>query len=78
MIPSLYQPVADPMETVRTIREIGPERCVIGSDFGQLMHVNSIDGMRIFLRALLGFGVKPDEVRTMIRDNPAKLLWLDD
>jgi len=66
------------METVRTIREIGPERCVIGSDFGQLMHVNSIDGMRIFLRALLGFGVKPDEVRTMIRDNPAKLLWLDD
>ena len=78
MIPSLYQPVADPMETVRTIREIGPERCVIGSDFGQLMHVNSIDGMRIFLRALLGFGVKPDEVRTMIRDNPAKLLGLDD
>ena len=34
MIPSLYQPVADPMETIRTIKEIGPDRCIIGSDFG--------------------------------------------
>jgi hypothetical protein len=78
MIPSLYQPVADPFETVRTINEIGPERCVIGSDFGQVLHVNSVDGMRIFIRALLGFGIQPDAIRTMIRDNPAHLMWLDD
>ncbi|MDE3074631.1 MAG: hypothetical protein KGJ86_04310, partial [Chloroflexota bacterium] len=78
MIPSLYQPVADPMETIRTMREIGPERCIIGSDFGQVLHVDSIDGMRIFIRALLGFGIKPEEVLMMIRDNPAKLMWLDD
>ena len=78
MIPSLYQPVADPMETIRTMHEIGPERCIIGSDFGQVMHVDSVDGMRIFIRALLGFGMKPGEVHMMIRDNPAKLMWLDD
>jgi predicted metal-dependent TIM-barrel fold hydrolase len=77
MIPSLYQPVADPYETVRTIREIGAERCVIGSDFGQVLHVKSVDGMRIFIRALLGFGIKAEEIRTMIRDNPAHLMWLD-
>ena len=78
MIPSLYQPVADPMETIRTIKEIGPERCIIGSDFGQVMHVNSVDGMRIFIRALLGFGVQPDEISVMLKDNPAKLMWLDE
>ena len=78
MIPSLYQPVADPMETIRTMREIGPDRCIIGSDFGQVMHVDSIDGMRIFIRALLGFGMKEDEVRTMISVNPGKLMWLED
>ncbi len=78
MIPSLYQPVADPMETVRTIKEIGAERCVIGSDFGQVLHVNSVDGVRIFIRALLAFGISPEEIRVMIRDNPAKLMWLDD
>jgi predicted metal-dependent TIM-barrel fold hydrolase len=77
MIPSLYQPVADPMETVRTMREIGAERCIIGSDFGQVMHVNSLDGMRIFLRGLLGFGVPRDDIFKMIRDNPAHLMWLD-
>ncbi len=77
MIPSLYQPVADPMETIRTIKEIGPDRCIIGSDFGQVLHMDAIDGMRVFIRALLGFGIKPDEVKIMLKDNPAKLMWLD-
>src|SRR3989337_1664392 len=45
MIPSLYQPVADPMETIRTIQEIGPERCIIGSDFGQVLPMDAIDGI---------------------------------
>ena len=78
MIPSLYQPVADPMETIRTIREIGPDRCIIGSDFGQVLHMDAVDGMRVFIRALLGFGIKPDEVKVMLKDNPAKLMWLDE
>lgn len=78
MIPSLYQPVADPMETIRTIKEIGPERCIIGSDFGQVLHMDAIDGMRVFIRALLGYGIKPEEIKVMLKDNPARLLWLDE
>jgi len=77
MIPSLYQPVVDPMETIHTIRAIGAERCIIGSDFGQVLHMDAMDGNRVFVRALLGFGITPAEIRTMIRDNPARLLWLD-
>jgi len=77
MIPSLYQPVADPMETIRTIQEIGPERCIIGSDFGQVLHMDTIDGMRVFIRALLGFGIKPEQIKLMLKDNPARLMWLD-
>ncbi|MGH7833521.1 MAG: DUF6282 family protein [Candidatus Binatia bacterium] len=78
MIPSLYQPVADPVETIRTIQQIGPERCIIGSDFGQVLHMDAIDGMRVFIRALLGYGIKPEQVKVMLKDNPAKLMWLDD
>lgn len=78
MIPSLYQPVADLMETIRTIKEIGPNRCIIGSDFGQVLHMDAVGGMRVFIRALLGFGIKPDEVKIMLKDNPAKLMWLDE
>ena len=77
MIPSLYQPVADPMETIQAMKEIGPERCIIGSDFGQVLHMDTIDGMRVFLRALLAFGIKKVDVKTMLVDNPAKLMWLD-
>ena len=78
MIPSLYQPVVDPMETVRTIKAIGARRCIIGSDFGQVLHIDSIDGVRVFVRALLGFGITPQEIKTMMADNPAKLMWLDE
>jgi hypothetical protein len=77
MIPSLYQPVADPMETVKTIKAIGADRCIIGSDFGQVLHMDSIDGMRVFIRALLGFGISEKEVKVMLQDNPAKLMWLE-
>ena len=66
------------METIRTIKEIGPDRCIIGSDFGQVLHMDALDGMRVFIRALLGFGIKPDEVTIMLKDNPAKLMWSDE
>lgn len=77
MIPSLYQPVQDPMETVETITRIGASRCVSGSDFGQVLHLDAIDGIRVFVRALLGFGVPGEDVRTILCDNPATLLGLD-
>jgi hypothetical protein len=50
----------------------------IGSDFGQVLHVNSIDGMCIFIRGLLGFGVTTEQVKVMLQDNPARLMYLDD
>jgi predicted metal-dependent phosphotriesterase family hydrolase len=65
------------METVSAIKAIRPERCIIGSDFGQVLHMHSIDGMRVFIRALLAFGIKENEVKVMLKDNPAKLMWLD-
>jgi hypothetical protein len=34
--------------------------------------------MRIFLRALLAFGMTRAEIQMMVRDNPAKLMWLDE
>ncbi|MDL2280654.1 DUF6282 family protein [Selenomonadales bacterium OttesenSCG-928-I06] len=78
MIPSLYQPLQDPMETIQAIKAIGPERCIIASDFGQVLHVLGIEGVRIFVRALLGLGIEEEDIRTMIKGNVEKLLWLDE
>ena len=44
---------------------------------GQVLHMDSIDGMRVFIRALLAFGIKEHEVKMLLYDNPAKLMWLD-
>ncbi|HYT57582.1 MAG TPA: hypothetical protein VEQ38_22985 [Verrucomicrobiae bacterium] len=77
MIPSLYQPGHRPNGNDSPIKEVGLDRCIIGSDFGQVLHMDAIDGMRVFIRAPLGFGIKPDEVKVMLQDNPAKLMWLD-
>ncbi|MBI4320118.1 MAG: hypothetical protein HY675_16630 [Chloroflexi bacterium] len=77
MIPSIYQPVADPFETVEVIKKVGAKHCIVGSDFGQVLHVNSIDGVRIFVRALLGFGIPKEDIEVMLKDNPAKLLYLE-
>ncbi|HEY3154317.1 MAG TPA: hypothetical protein VGK65_21835 [Candidatus Binatia bacterium] len=60
------------METIRTIKEIGPDRCIIGNDFGQVL-MDAIDGMRVFIRALLGFGIKPDEVKVMFAGQPGEI-----
>lgn len=77
MIPSLYQPIVDPYETVDTIKAVGAQRCVAGSDFGQVLHVDTIDGMRIFIRALLGFGIPKEDVRTVVKGAPEALLGLE-
>jgi hypothetical protein len=78
MIPSLYQPVVDPMDTVEAIRKIGANRCCIGSDFGQVLHFDCIPGIRVFIRALLAFGITRDEITTMFKTNPARLVYLED
>jgi predicted metal-dependent phosphotriesterase family hydrolase len=31
----------------------------------------------VFIRALLAFGIKKEEVEIMLHDNPAKLMYLD-
>jgi predicted metal-dependent phosphotriesterase family hydrolase len=32
--------------------------------------------MRVFIRAVLALGIKENEVRVMLQENPAKLMWL--
>jgi hypothetical protein len=76
MIPSIYQPIADPFETVEVIQKVGAARCLAATDFGQVLNLDAVDGMRVFIRALLGFGVDPTEVRTTVVDTPTALLGL--
>lgn len=63
-------------EMTKSIREIGSRHCVLATDFGQLHHPIPPEGLRMFVQMLLEQGIAADDIRTMIVDNPARLLNL--
>lgn len=61
---------------VESIQAVGPEHCVLATDFGQLHHPVPPEGLRMFVQMLLEQGIGADAVRTMVAENPARLLGL--
>lgn len=63
-------------QMTRSIRELGPAHCVLATDFGQLHHPIPPEGLRMFVQLLLEQGIAAEDIRTMIVENPARLLNL--
>jgi hypothetical protein len=61
---------------VEQMQAIGPEHCIIATDFGRYGLSTPVEGLRQFIACLLDLGVSPDDIRTMVKTNPAKLLGL--
>ncbi|MDP6453308.1 MAG: DUF6282 family protein [SAR202 cluster bacterium] len=61
-------------ELVVTLRELGTERCVVTTDFGQWMNPPAAEGMRMAIAALLGAGMEPSEVSPLVKGNPNQLI----
>ena len=62
---------------VRTIRRVGPARCVLATDFGHSeLHLSPPEGLAAFMQAVEKEGIDATDVSTMVRDNPAALLNL--
>lgn len=70
-------PVMDPRATQQLIELIGPERCIIASDEGQVLAPTAVESMRILVRLMLCYGLAPEQVRLMVVNNPRRLLYLD-
>lgn len=62
---------------VKSIREVGPAHCVLATDYGQLHSPSPVEGLRVFIQLCLEQGVSEAEIRTMVAENPARLLGLD-
>ena len=56
------------------IREVGPSSTIIATDLGQTTAPYPDEGMGIFIGRLLDNGFGEQDVRRMVRDNPAQLL----
>ena len=59
-----------PSEMASLIRALGPERCVVTSDFGQWMNPPPAEGMRMAIAELLNAGMTPADVTTVVKTNP--------
>lgn len=63
-----------PTDIAKMIKEVGPERCILISDLGQIQNPTVVEGMRMYITHMLMAGLTEDEVRVMVKDNPQKLL----
>jgi hypothetical protein len=61
---------------VAWIEAVGPERSTLGSDLGQMDNPLPTDAFRKIVRRLLDRGIRVDDVRRMVCDNPAELLGI--
>lgn len=68
----------DPSDYVDCIRLIGARRCVLGTDLAQIWDATPKEGMRNFISLLLQFGCTKEEVQIMAKENPRKLLAIED
>ena len=58
------------------IKAIGAKDCIMSSDAGQWLNPIPAQQMGIYIQDMLSFGFSPQEIRTMVADNPARLLSL--
>lgn len=74
--PHFNNPVCDRTEVLRIIEAVGPEKCVLATDFGSMLNPPPVEGMKLYIRLLLAMGVSEEDIRTMLVTNGAKLLGI--
>ncbi len=67
----------DPKETAAIIKEVGAEHCMMMTDAGQEESAAPHESMRQFCEIMFRCGISKEEIYTMTKYNPAKLLGLD-
>ncbi len=68
----------DPRRIAEAIKYVGAEHCVMSSDMGQPVNPIPREGFRMFVKTMLHLGISEREIDIMIRENPAKLLGIED
>lgn len=68
--------VFSPQELKEHILAAGVAHSSIGSDLGQVDNPTPVEGMKQAIKLCLALGFSEDDVRVMVRDNPARLVGL--
>jgi hypothetical protein len=68
----------DPNQGLQWMVEVGPDHVIPCTDGGQPFFGDALDCWRMFVRAMIHFGIKKEDIKAMIQTNPAKFLYLDE
>jgi len=77
VIELIYRPRMNPEAIIQSARAVGVERCAMTVDGGQAFNPFAAEAFRVFVGQLLYQGMKPEEVKTMAQQVPARVLGLD-
>jgi hypothetical protein len=58
------------------IKAVGAKHCIMSTDAGQWLNPPAAQQMGIYIKEALKSGISAQDVRTMVADNPAKILGL--
>ncbi len=78
VLPSIIWPCVDPNAAMDWMMEMGPDHIIPNTDGGQPFFGDALDIWRMYIRAMLHFGIPKEDIKTMIQTNPAKYLYLDE
>lgn len=68
-----YQTVWDIYDAIRAV---GPERCILTSDLGQIHSPPPTEGFREFIQMFVSLGAGERDIELMTRENPGRMLDL--
>jgi hypothetical protein len=72
-VPHVTVPVERIVDQIRTV---GPERCVLGTDSGNMRLPDNVTALRNFIERLMGAGMTEKEIDRMTRVNPPVVLGI--
>jgi len=78
ILPSIIWPMIDTKQGLGWMAEVGPDHVMPCTDGGQPFFGDALDCWRMLVRAMIHFGIKKEDIKTMIQTNPAKFLYLDE
>ena len=64
------------IEVAQQINAVGAEHCIMSTDFGRYALSTPVEGLRQFITCMLDLGISPDDIRTMVKMNPERLLGM--
>lgn len=64
------------MLVARHVRELGAQHVIIATDFGVYTLPTPVEGLREFIACMLDLGITPEDIRTLVKHNPERLLGI--